>query len=104
MTMKQTINEHTFREAFVSYGRGDQFSHEALGLLYDWFEEYDECSGTESELDVIAICCEFSEEPLADVASNYSIEGDDDEILEHLNDNTLVVGQTECGDVIYAAY
>ena len=102
--MKQNVSKYDFERAFVDCGREDQFSYEALGLLYDFFEEYDECSGTESELDVIAICCEFSEEPLADVASNYSIEGDDDEILEHLNDNTLVVGQTECGDVVYAAY
>ena len=56
--MKLTIeNASQFRDEFRQCGRADQFSYEALGLLFDYFEEID----PDYELDVIAICCEYSE-------------------------------------------
>ena len=58
--MKQTINFYDFERAFKAI-RPDNFSYEGLKVLYDWFESIDDDCGTETELDVIAMCCEFSE-------------------------------------------
>jgi len=105
--MRQTINKSQFRDAFSDMGRGDQFSYDALGLLYDYLEEVDE----DFELDVIAICCDFSEDSIEDIASNYSIDlselEDEDEkkeaVMEYLNNNTSVVGETKDG-IVYQQF
>ena len=36
--MKQTVNNSAFHDAFVNYGRTDNFSYDALDLLFDYFE------------------------------------------------------------------
>lgn len=59
--MKITVTQDMFRDAFVRMGRKDQFSYEALGAMYDALIELEEDCGTELELDVIAICCEYTE-------------------------------------------
>jgi len=75
--------------------RGNQFSYEALNMLFNYFEEFDE----DMELDVIAICCEYSESSVEQIIRDYSIDCDgveDDEIEAHvisyLNDHTTVIG------------
>ena len=59
--MKQTINFSQFTDAFTSYGRDDQFSYDGLKALFDYLEQLEDDCGTDFELDVIALCCEFSE-------------------------------------------
>lgn len=94
------------RDEFHAFGRGDSFSHEGIGWIFDYFEEFDS-----TELDVIAICCDFSEESFADVASNYSIDisecEDEDEVrevvLDYLNENTSVVGSND-SSVVYVCF
>ena len=95
--MKQTINLHQFRDAFQAI-RPDNFSYEGLEVLFDWFEELEgdwaaDC-GTETELDVIAICCEFSEEEPDEIRHNFGVDYRGSELLEYLNQNTLVCGET----------
>ena len=112
--MKQAITFSHFTDAFRDHGREDQFSYDALRVLFDWFEQYDDDCGTETELDVIAICCEFSEEDCNDIADNYSIDitdidpDDDDEIrrvvTDYLNDNTMICGTCGDGSVVYQAF
>ena len=87
--MIQTINLHDFRQAFHNMGRGEQFSYEALELIYDYLEECDE----DMELDVIAICCDFEEMTPEEVMSAYSLDEDED-VLEFLSMNTSVLGET----------
>ena len=108
--MKTTVSRYDFERAFVDYGRKDQFSYEALGLLFAYLEEYEESTGEEIELDVIALCCEYYEDTLESIAANYRIdlEGmDEDEQLEtvreYLQDNTLLVGETATG-FVYACF
>jgi hypothetical protein len=72
--MYQTINRSQFHDAFKAAGRGDQFSYEALDALFSAFEEMEYATGVPIELDVIAICCEYSEDHWADIADNYSID------------------------------
>ena len=102
----QTIdNASQFRDAFHHAGRGNQFSYEALGLIFDFINE-----GSNVELDVIAICCEFVEDTWEDVAKNYSIdlEGIDsyndeaaamEAVRDYLENNTTVVGEVNGGFV-----
>ena len=108
--MKQTVSSYDFVNAFQEI-RPDNFSREALFLMFDWFEEYENSCGTEVELDVIGICCEFNEEDWRDIASNYEIDltdcDDDTEreqtVEDHLHENTLFVGKTS-GTMVYQAY
>ena len=107
----QTIdNASQFRDQFHRAGRGDQFSYEALGLLFDYLSD----CGSDVELDVVGICCEFSEESWDQITTNYSfdidsLEGlDEDEKIEavraYLEDNTSVVGLTSTGSFVYVQF
>lgn len=100
--MKQTINKDQFRHAFQNMGRGEQFSYEALGLLFDYLEECENGSDTEFELDVIGLCCDFAEDTPEDIQRYYSIEHDvDDEsnladtVRAYLDDEGHFVGETD---------
>ena len=59
--MKKTINIYDFRDAFHKAGRGNQFTYDGLTALFEYLEDYEEGTGEEIELDVIALCCEFTE-------------------------------------------
>ena len=98
----QTVNVHTFREAFKSMGRQDQFSYDGLEALYEFLEDMSQDTGEDYELDVVGLCCDFSEDTYKDILSNYDLasfeemaELDDDEqmelIVERLNEETIVV-------------
>ena len=110
--MKTTIdNASQFSDAFNQAGRGDQFNYEALGLLFEYFEELEAETGVEVELDVIAICCDYTEDDAVSIAGNYDIDitdMDEDEALEavqdYLNSHTSVVGTTSHGSIVYADF
>jgi hypothetical protein len=76
--MIQTINLSDFRDAFRAYGRKDQFSYEGLGALFDFLEEV----VPDFDLDVIALCCEYSEETAEQIADSYGLELPPDESEE----------------------
>ena len=70
--MIMRITKQQFIDRFTYIGRGDQFTYRGLDALYDYLEEeFDE----DYELDVIALCCQFSEyrsveEACADIGSD----------------------------------
>jgi hypothetical protein len=65
--MKFTIeNASQFRDEFRQCGRHTQFSYEATNLLFDYLEEID----PDYDLDVIALCVEYSEDSAANLARN----------------------------------
>jgi hypothetical protein len=108
--MKTTVSRYDFERAFVDAGRKDQFSYEGLNALFEYLEQYEEDTGQEIELDVIALCCDYYEDTPEAIAANYSIdlEGmDEDEQLEvvrdYLNENTTLVGETSTG-FVYAIF
>jgi hypothetical protein len=79
--MKTTVSVYDFREAFQKT-RPNQFSYSGLGDLFEYLENYEEDTGQEIELDVISICCDFSEDNWKDIADSYDIDlsnCDDDE-------------------------
>jgi len=59
--MKQSINKYQFIDAFHKMGRGEQFSYDGLTALYDYLEQLGDDIGEEIELDVIALCCDYTE-------------------------------------------
>ena len=70
--MKTTVSQYQFMEEFKNYNRENNFSYEGLKALYDWYEAFEQDTGEEIELDVIAICCEWSEyDTLKDVYKAY---------------------------------
>lgn len=96
-----------FRDAFNAAGRGQQFSYDALGLLFDYFEEIE----PDMELDVVAICCEYSEDAPLNIADIYNIELNSDDsvndqlqqIKDFLESTTIMVGTTSTGAIVYAS-
>jgi len=87
--MKQTVNLYDFREAFKNHGRQEQFSYDGLEALFDHLEEYEESTGEDVELDVIAFCCEYTEyDSIAEFNDNY---GEDCETLEDVKYFTQVI-------------
>jgi hypothetical protein len=53
-------------------GRGDQFSYEGLIALFDYLEMLEDDIGEPIELDVISLCCEYSEyENLKEFKNDY---------------------------------
>ena len=104
----QTIDTASqFRDQFHRCGRADQFSYEALGLLFDYLND----CGSDVELDVVGVCCEFSEDMAESIADSYGIdtEGLNEAEIEtavrgYLDDNTSVVGQTSSGGFVYVQF
>jgi hypothetical protein len=109
--MKQTVYLSDFRDAFQRADRGDQFSYEALGLIYEYIEEYEQSTGEEVELDVIGLCCEWAEDTPENIARSYDIDisGMEEEeimseVLGFLRDETQVAGITDNSSIVYAQF
>ena len=106
--MKQNINFNAFCDAFPE-SRDETFSYDGKKALFDYLEEYEESTKTEIEMDIVALCCEFTEyASVEDYLSNYypsevdneKDEGEEDEdfkdriqeeTLKYLEDNTTVI-------------
>lgn len=58
--MKTTLTFGDFVDFFRRYDRYDQFGYEALRALFDYLEEIEEDTGEEIEMDVIALCCDYT--------------------------------------------
>lgn len=57
----QAINESYFIDRFREMGRGNQFSYDGKIALFNYLEQLSEDIGEPIELDVIALCCDYSE-------------------------------------------
>lgn len=101
--MKETVTESRFLQAFKTL-RPNNFSRPALVALFDYLDQLEQDLGEEQELDVIAICCDWTEyaDPI-EAAEAYGWEApeipegeerddtSDRKALEFLQDNTHVV-------------
>src|ERR1035437_7223054 len=66
----------------------NNFSYEGKRALFDYLENYEEETGTQIELDTIALCCEYTEyDNLEELQANYS----DIESMDDLENNTTVI-------------
>jgi hypothetical protein len=97
--MKKTISSYDFRRDFEQSSYSNNFSYDALGLLFDHFEQLESDCGIEIEFDMVAICCEYEETHWKDVKKSYNADFETnatiEEVIEYLRDNTLYVGQTD---------
>ena len=107
--MKNTVTLYDFRESFRQV-RPNNFSYEGLEVLFDGLTEIEENCDTEIEFDVIGLCCEFSEATPEEIQDNYSVALRDVYegryipsalIREWLEENTLVMGETSSGSIVY---
>ena len=85
--MINTISKTQFRDEFTAYNRQDNFSSEGLDALYDYLTDLEEQCDMSIELDVIALCCEYTE------YDNYyqAVEVYATDCYNTLEDNTTVI-------------
>ena len=96
--MKQAVNLYEFKQAFADYGRKDNFSYDGLEVLFNYLQDYEESTCTEIDLDVIAICCDYTESTIEEVLNNYGLNS-----LEELEEQTIVIPVNE-DEIIYLNY
>lgn len=100
--MYQSINVYNFRDAFHNMGRGEQFSYEGLEVLFNGLEQYEQDADEKMELDVIALCCDYSELTAEEIQRQYDVEHDiedesslEEQVEDFLACNTWVLGTHE---------
>ena len=59
--MKTNVNFCDFCDHFRAADRDNNFSYKGKKALYEYLENLEEETGQEIELDVIALCCEYTE-------------------------------------------
>lgn len=96
--MYMNVDKSDFFRAFDAMGRGSSFTPPALEALFEYYEELEENMGSPIELDVVAICCEWSEEELEDVLKSYDCED-----IDELRDNTTCIELCN-GNILYMPY
>lgn len=105
--MKTYISEYSFMRAFQEC-RPDNFSYDGLKVLFEYLEEYEMDIGEELELDVIGLCCDFSESTFEDIAALYNVEIDINEnedeqkqqVIDFLQSEGAYIGETQ-NSIIY---
>lgn len=104
--MIQTIGLSQFRDAFHHAGRGKQFSYEGLEILFDALEDAEHGREEPIELDVIGLCCEFSEMTRKELEQSYPqlLDYDIDGVWEYLTENTWLCGQTSDGKFVFQQF
>jgi hypothetical protein len=102
--MKQSIGWYDFRNAFEGMGRDTQFSSEGLSALWEYLKEYEESTGEEIELDVIALCCEYAEGSAQEIARDYAIEIEGElaeAVKSYLEDDSNLISELQNGNFLY---
>tara|TARA_R110000765_G_C18424679_1_gene544733 strand:+ start:69 stop:368 length:300 start_codon:yes stop_codon:yes gene_type:complete len=98
------ITQHITEEQFINEFeaiRPNNFSIVGLCALYEWLENMSEDMDKPYELDVIAICCEFTEYDSLDAIQDYY---GDIMTIDDLNCNTLVIDLGDNGGYILQDY
>jgi len=89
MIVKVIHSEAQFSHYFEKMDR-DQFSPEGYGKLFQYYDSLSDETGEPYEIDVIAICCEWTEyDTVMEVVHAYNIdidEAEDDESAEEYNE------------------
>lgn len=85
--MYREVYFQDFLDAFKEAGRESQFSYEGKKALFEYLEEYErECQGR-IELDIIAICCDYTEYAnFEELQKDYNVD-----TMEELEDKTTVI-------------
>jgi hypothetical protein len=119
--MKKIIGFSDFVSEFASFdgrmaknGEPGNFDCYGLRVLFNYLEELAESCGASCEdydLDVIALCCEYAQDDVESIADQYSIDieglDEDDQreaVLDYINENSTVCGETSSGDIVYQQF
>ena len=104
MALVKTFDKYDLQKEFAKMGR-DYFSLSGYDALINLFDE----TGVNTELDVIAICCEFTESTPDDIRENYSnldkiADADDiSDLMDALNYYTIAI-LLDNGNILYADF
>ena len=84
--MYKTVSFYNFVDEFATMSRVQAFSHEGKKALFEYLEQLEDDIGESIELDVVALCCDFSEyESKKELLQEY-----DKESIEELEEYTIV--------------
>ena len=112
MALVKVLDKYDLQNEFRAMER-DYYSLEGYEAILDLFEECD--CGKNTDLDVVAICCDFNEEEAGDIISEYSNlediaeckdeEGniDTEALLEALNYHTWAIDLGN-GHILYQCF
>lgn len=99
--MKMTVDFYDFRRAFKDANRANNFTEDGLVTLFDHLEQYEADTGEEIELDVISLCCDYTEyADFEELNKAYGIL-DADEISELLEENNVELLEDISTDMLY---
>ena len=112
--MKQTVYLYDFQDAFNRV-RPNNFSREGQEVLFNYLEQYEDDTGEEIELDVIALCCDYEELSLSDLLKTYDDITDEEltddneaELLglatDYLESQTMLCGVTPQNTFVFAVF
>lgn len=102
-------NAYQLEQLFRECGRENHFSYEGFNALYDYLDEYSNEMDKPFEVDVIALCCDFTEySDWEELYNNYSYSYNNksktfeeleedcelDEFKEWVNERTTVIEVT----------
>lgn len=102
-------NGYQLQQLFEDCGRGDYFSYKGFDALYEYLEELSDSTGEPFQVDVIGLCCDFTEysnweEVYQDYAYSYNNESEtwvdinQNDFIEWLNERTLVLEARDYND------
>lgn len=82
--MKKNINFDDFCNEFVGSQYENNFTHEGKRALFDYLEEYEQSTGEEINLDIVAICCDFKEyADIEEIKANYNMIKNIDDLYKY---------------------
>ena len=111
MAIVQTMTKSSFIDAFTHSSRKDQFSYEALEAIFEYLEEYSDSTSEPVELDIVGVCCDWSEEGWEGIAKDYIIDLSDCEseqdkieaVMQYLWDNSQAYQLSNSG-IVYQQF
>lgn len=97
------VNFSMFCDQFHRMGRSENFTYEGKKALWRYLEDCAFCE-EDWELDVIALCCDWSEYTIEELVKEYGQEDEtEDECLERVKDRTVVL-ETEGDTYVIAVF
>ena len=104
-------NAYQLEQLFKECGRENYFSYYGFQALYDYLDRYSDDIGEDFKVDVIAICCDFTEyESWEEIYNNYSYSYNNEEetwedtdheaFMEWVQDRTQVIECTDYKDTL----
>ena len=99
--MYTPVTLSAFHAAFKAAGREGNFTHEGREKLFEYMTDGERDGEYESELDVILLCCSYTESTLEEAADAYSVEFAD--VIDFLDCHTSVVWNGD-GRILYANF